>query len=632
MLSAECPSCGAPVLFQHAASAAAVCGSCQSTVIRDGIDELVVWGKVSAFSRDLSPIQVGASGVLGDRPFQVAGVLRRSRPGVRWNEWYIVFDDRTTGWLSEGNGFLQIFGGAHAGAVLPSHASLHLGEAIEIGDDRYIVIERAEAAVVAAEGELPFAVSDGLMRPYADLRRSDGRATGTIDYADSPPEFWPGRIVTLESLKMEGLRAFAGWSDPTLVSMQGPEVQLRRGLDCPNCGGSLPLRAPGTTVQLVCEYCGSELSIEEVGDENTARVLRAHRGQVWKPRLPLGKRGRIDDVEWEIIGAMKRAVRADGIDYPWVEYFLHNPYRGSRFLMEDQRGHWNLADRLGGVPTSQGTSAWARQRLGSEVYRHFSGGKAVVRNVLGELDWEVKVGDSVDTHDYVSPPHMLSREGDRHEVAWSRSTYLSKEAVEDAFGVSVRSPWGVAANQPNPYSKRSIWLAAILSAGSLWVGSLVVLLLGIFLARNETVLDSSYTSTGAVSDVWVSEPFAVDAGFRNHLGVRSSTTMLRSAGQVHVALINQDNGQVYLPLNTTSQNAASGSIYFADPGAYVARVEIARPAPSAAQDKLNVKIVLDPISGFPCFAFFFPFLIPIVLTLARASFESRRWSESDHAG
>jgi len=329
VLSAECPNCGAAVAFKHAASAATVCDACQSTVLREGTDELVLWGKVSAFSRDLSPIQVGASGVLGKRSFEVAGVLRRSRPGVRWNEWYVVFDDRSTGWLSEGNGVLQIFGGQQPTKPLPSFDRLEPGGQLRLGDDKWVVIERSEAAIVAAEGELPFAVRGGEMRPYADLRTADGRQTGTIDYADETPVFWPGRIVTLESLQMEGLRAFAGWSDPTLVAMQGPEIQAQRGLDCPNCGGSIQLRSPGTTVQLICEYCGSKLSIDEVGDQNTSKVLRAHQGQFWKPRLALGTRGRIEGVEWEIIGAMKRAVRYEGVDYPWVEYFLYNPYRGS---------------------------------------------------------------------------------------------------------------------------------------------------------------------------------------------------------------------------------------------------------------------------------------------------------------
>ena len=632
MLSAECPNCGAIVSFRHAASAATVCESCESTVLREGADALVLWGKVSAFSRDLSPIQVGAEGVVGKRRFTVAGVLRRSRPGVRWNEWYVVFDDEGTGWLSEGNGFLQIFGGPLPGVSVPASHHLSPGMALDLGDTRWVVIEASEAAIAAADGELPFPVRGGELRAYADLRSKDGRQTATIDYSDETPQLWPGRIVTLESLKMTGLRAFAGWSDPHHVAYQGPEVETKRGLDCPNCGGSLQLRAPGTTVQLTCEYCGSDLSIDEVGDANTAKVLRAHQGVPWAPRIPLGKRGRFDGVEWEIIGAMKRAVRADGVDYPWVEYFLHNPYRGSRFLIEDQRGHWNLVDRLPDLPSSQGHSVWARQRHGGQLYRHFQGGTAIVRKVLGEFDWRVSIGDRVQTHDYVAPPYMVSREGDKHEITWSKATYLDKTEVEKAFGVELRASWGVAANQPNPHARKSLMFASIAAAGLLWVGALLVIVLGFVVASNDTLLNTDFTSTGATSDVFVSAPFEVDGGLRPHLEVATRTSLSRSSAQVHVALINTDNGKVYQPLRTTSSNSASGMVHMASEGTYVARVEVARPANTKASDKVNLKVVLDPPSGFPCLAFFYPFLIPIVVTLRRGSFETRRWAESDHAG
>ena len=632
MLSAECPNCGSSVAFRHAASAATVCESCHSTVLREGVDQLVLWGQVSAFSRDLSPIQVGAEGVVGNRRFSVAGVLRRSRPGVRWNEWYVVFDDGGTGWLAEGNGFLQIFGGPLPGVHVPGAHHLSPGMELDLGDTRWVVIEVSQAAVSAADGELPFPVRGGEMRAYADLRSKDGRQTGTIDYSEDSPELWPGRVVTLESLKMTGLRAFAGWSDPHLVAYEGPEVETKRGLECPNCGGALQLRSPGTTVQLTCEYCGSDLGIDEVGDSNTAQLLRAHEGIPWAPRVPLGKRGRFDGVDWEIIGAMKRAVRVDGVDYPWVEYFLHNPYRGSRFLIEDQRGHWNLVDRMPDVPTGQGHSVWSRQRHGGEVYRHFQGGTAIVRNVLGEFDWEVAIGDQVGTHDYVAPPYMISREGDKHEVTWSKARYLEKEEVEKAFGVQVRTPWGVAANQPNPHARKSVWYASLGAAAALWVGSLFVVIMGFVVASNDTLLNADFASTGASSDVFVSRPFEVDGVMRTHLEVTTKTSLSRSAGQVHVALINKDNGKVYQPIRTTSTNSTSGMVHMAASGTYVARVEVARPSNTAASDKVNVRVVLDPPTGFPCFAFFYPFLIPLVVTLRRGSFETRRWAESDHAG
>ena len=70
-----------------------------------------------------------------------------------------------------------------------------------------------------------------------DLREADGARVATLDFADAEPVLWIGRDVTLVQLQMEGLRHFAGWSDPALVHFAGPELTAVRSLQCPNCGG-----------------------------------------------------------------------------------------------------------------------------------------------------------------------------------------------------------------------------------------------------------------------------------------------------------------------------------------------------------------------------------------------------------
>lgn len=633
MLSAECPSCAATVVFRHAASAAAVCPSCHSTVLREGADELVIWGKVSAFSRQLSPVQVGASGRVGNRGFSIAGVLRKARPGVRWNEWYLVFDDGGTGWLGEGNSLFQLFGGQSAGVDVPPAASLKPGQSLDLGGRAWIVIEAATAEVVAAEGELPFAVRGGEQRAYADLRSRDGKNTGTIDGADTPSVLWEGRVVTLQSLELEGLRPITGWSDPQLSAFEGPDIEAQRSLECPNCGGSLALRNPGSTVRLACEYCGSDLDVHEVGDQNTASLLRAHEGSVWKPRLPLGAKGQLDGAQWEIIGAMKRAVRVSGIEYPWVEYFLYNPYRGSRFLVEDQRGHWNLVHRISDLPAAAGKTEWSRQRYRNESFRHFQGGTAYVKNVLGEFDWQVAIGDRVKVADYVSPPLMLSKEGDKHEIVWSLSKYIPHSEIDKAFGERTRTPWGVAANQPNPYQGGMLWTVGLGGAGALFLGGVLVMMLGIATASNTTLLNQSFTSSGRTSDVFITNDFALGSGVRRDLEVKTKTSLTRSQGQVHVALLNLDTGKSYFPIRSDSSNNRTGRISSPDPGRYVARVEVARPIQTSSRDAVEVRVVKDPpVLGWAVPAMLYPMLIPILLFMFRAWFESRRWSESDHAG
>ena len=71
MLSAACPSCGAPIQFAHAAAVATICQRCRSTVVRGDRDQLGLAGKASTFPRDLSPILVGSHGQFDKRQFVV---------------------------------------------------------------------------------------------------------------------------------------------------------------------------------------------------------------------------------------------------------------------------------------------------------------------------------------------------------------------------------------------------------------------------------------------------------------------------------------------------------------------------------------------------------------------------------
>ena len=71
-LKATCPSCGAPVVFQSASSVFAICGYCQSTLVRED-QHLEDIGKMAAVVEDRSPWQLGAEGVWQGRHFALIG-------------------------------------------------------------------------------------------------------------------------------------------------------------------------------------------------------------------------------------------------------------------------------------------------------------------------------------------------------------------------------------------------------------------------------------------------------------------------------------------------------------------------------------------------------------------------------
>ena len=72
---APCPGCGAPVEFRSAQSTHAVCGFCQSTVVRSG-EKLARVGKMAELFDDHSPLQLMASGTWNKKPFTLIGRLQ----------------------------------------------------------------------------------------------------------------------------------------------------------------------------------------------------------------------------------------------------------------------------------------------------------------------------------------------------------------------------------------------------------------------------------------------------------------------------------------------------------------------------------------------------------------------------
>ena len=103
---APCPGCGAPVEFRSAQSTHAVCGYCQSTVVRDG-DTLSRIGKMAEVFNDFSPLQLLALGVFQKRPFTLVGRLQYQYDKGTWTEWHALFDDGSTAFLSEARGSID---------------------------------------------------------------------------------------------------------------------------------------------------------------------------------------------------------------------------------------------------------------------------------------------------------------------------------------------------------------------------------------------------------------------------------------------------------------------------------------------------------------------------------------------
>lgn len=434
----RCPSCGGPVVFEVGSSMVAVCPYCRSAVARGdrSVEDL---GKVAALVDSGAVLRVGLTGKLDGRPFQLTGRTQLAHPaGGIWDEWYAAFADGRWGWLSEAQGRYYLLFEQPASGDRPAFDDLEPGTEAELpeAEDRFVVAETGTATAAGAEGELPFRLRPGEAYRYADLS-AEGGGFATLDYSADPPNLFLGRQVTLDDLGVP--------ANLRRETFELREVAARRA-NCPNCGGPLDLRAPDKTERVGCPYCGSLLDAT-AGDLS---VLNALKEPPFSLRVPMGTAGTLGGASRTVIGALRRAVTAEGREYPWTEYLLYHPRDGFEWLIESD-GHWTHAKPLppGAAVEGKGSATYA-----GHPYRKFQAGAAVVTGVVGECYWKVSVGEVADTADFIRPPELLSREravyGDAREVNWTLGTYLTPAEVRTAFALPqpLPAPTGVAPNQP----------------------------------------------------------------------------------------------------------------------------------------------------------------------------------------
>jgi hypothetical protein len=621
--SASCPSCGAPVEFVSAASVQTTCRYCTSVLVRTDIDLKAV-GVKSSVPPSVSPIQVGTQGSDAGRRFQVVGRLVYAYERGRWNEWHLAYDDGGTGWLSDAQAEYALTAQVPAGA-LPAADEVGPGMGVEGGGERFTVTTVTRAAYVGTEGELPFEKWDAGEMLFADLRGERGRF-GTIDYSEHPPLLYVGRSATFDELALSELR-------------QPEEVKAAaRTLACPNCGGSVTVRAADRTVNVVCQHCRSVLDARTPGLE----LLQTFQSRLERePKIPLGTAGTLAGHEWEVIGFQVRSIHSEGRDYPWDEYLLFSPSRGFLYLTEYQ-GHWNRGAPIREVPRStRGPRPGAV--LDGRSFRHFQRAQAETTFVLGEFPWEVRAGDTVTVSDFVAPPFMLSSEETTDETTWTLSEYVPGGEIWKAFGLQGAPPAtrGVYANQPRPSSTR---------VGPLWAAALALIALLAVVAMARYGMGGRAVGTAHRFDYDPSAPEEQQAQVIGPLELGGRTSSMEV--DVDASL---DNAWAYFDFSladsagrttqfgkelsryqgveggerwTEGSRRGGVRIPSVPPGRYWLRVEPQGQQPFAYEVQVRRDV---PMAWMYVVAALLLLLPPALASLRVGMFESARWAESDYA-
>jgi len=415
-----------------------------------------------------------------------------------------------------------------------------------------------------------------------------------------------------------------------------------RSITCPGCGGSVTLRAFGKAVNVICANCHSVLDAQDPQVKILQQFQKAIRQT---PKIPLGSRGKIRNVVFEIIGFQHRQITADGHIYGWDEYLLFNPYQGFRYLTEFD-GHWNFISPLRTLP--QATTAGVvgdRYYLG-ERYKHFQTAVAQTSFVLGEFPWQVRVGETAECTDYVSPPRMLSAEvsADK-EITWSMGEYTTGPDVWKTFNLKTQPPpaVGVYENQPSPFgdAPRKLWRYCFIFLAL----AVVIWLAGMVTAGNQQVYNKGFVyDPKAAESALVTESFDL-TGRASPVEVKTSAGIDNKWIYIDYTLVNDETGQTYDVGREVSyyhgyddgESWTEGSTHDSvmlpavPSGRYFLRIE---PDGDAKLGPISYTVTV--IRGAPTSLWFLIaiplLLVPAILSTWRSiGFEHRRWQESDHA-
>jgi hypothetical protein len=428
-----------------------------------------------------------------------------------------------------------------------------------------------------------------------------------------------------------------------------PPVVKTKSLHCPNCGGPVNLRGFGHALTVICQQCMSVLDATDPQLSVLQQVQIKHR---FEPKIPLGTRGKFDNVAWEAIGFQRRTVYDDGEEFTWEEYLLFNPYKGFRYISEYD-GHWNFITPLESQPTRLALSRRPAVQMDGHTYKHFSGAEAKTTFVLGEFPWRVKVGEEILCDDFIDPPLVLSSETSPDEVNWSRGVYTPGSEIWKAFALPGSPPpaKGVYLNQPSTVT------------GSMW-GTFFLLLAGLILlaigfaatSPGDVVFDHAYRfSTADKGEPSLVTPVFELKGRTAGVEVKIDTNLSNNWAYFNLALINEDTGTAfdfgrevsyyYGSDSDGSWNEGSASstafVPAVPPGRYYLRIEPEMEAASgryngktstfANQMTYNITVKHGVMNGsWFWIAAILLFIPPIIHSIRVRSFEVKRWMQSDY--
>lgn len=446
----NCPNCGASVKIKSIGASSVVCSHCDSLLTLSE-NELLDTGKKSTVLKDQSYIKVGTRSSFKNKDFTFIGRYQVGYELGFWNEWYILFDDGNTGWITEtDNGWCITFEVSVDNSALFNElmsVTVDKSNIDDLPDDffdvkintcykvlgkNFLSVDITENHILGIEGEVDKYLEVGFKRKAVDLRT--GKYFYTADY----------------SLK-ERINYFGFYLDKPLLCQNTKTLEEREvenssnpkeldSITCPNCGDTKQHIYPGAS-QLFCSSCGSSIILSE------GRARAVDKNSIALSTYRLNDRFKIDDTVFICVGTIRRIVKDHTSSWSYTDYFLveDGNLNNTRWISENEEDNtFYLTTKSNFMPTilSVRTLALEEKVYDDKDAEHYTG-KTVA--LAGTFNWEVSLLDSVDIDEYkYNTSHYLVREtyinnskkGKHEEVVFSLSQKVYLDSDSDVINVS----------------------------------------------------------------------------------------------------------------------------------------------------------------------------------------------------
>ncbi|QKG58750.1 hypothetical protein GKZ68_20235 [Hymenobacter sp. BRD128] len=243
------------------------------------------------------------------------------------------------------------------------------------------------------------------------------------------------------------------------MSAPAPNPAPAAWVACPQCATQLPCHDPAHSRYFGCYQCRTFFRANPAAPASGAQRLDGFKkALVPGPSLALGAVALLGGYRCRLTGYQVRGEKDDRLA-EWREYQLRpaEPLAGGDpadfpLQLAEYEGHWLLIRRAWQAPAIAQDGSWEDET--GRNYQLWHRYQPLIREALGEFDWDILDDENLRLTEYISPPYLLaSEQRGNDKPAWYLAQYLEPEAVAGAFGLarpSLPVRRGVGAAQPNP--------------------------------------------------------------------------------------------------------------------------------------------------------------------------------------